>query len=184
MRILLSAGVMLCSGVAVHGQDGIVFREVGNPVKNDVSPPLRSMRPSWAGPVGNQEVLKKELPNAPHGSSNVPDPVVQSVAGDPANATAGAGFEGLGKGFPGYSVNLAPPDPNIAVGPNHIVQWVNLSFVVFNKAGVVLQGPTPGNTLWSGFGGACESQNSGDPIVQYDRLASVPSKWLQPDRIM
>src|SRR4029078_5003959 len=31
------------------------------------------------------------------------------------------------------------------------------------------------NTLWAGFGGACESQNSGDPIVVYDKLSN---RWL------
>ena len=36
-------------------------------------------------------------------------------------------------------------------------------------------GPTPGNELWAGFGGACENQNDGDPIVQYDLAAN---QWL------
>ena len=31
------------------------------------------------------------------------------------------------------------------------------------------------NTLWAGFGGACQTQNAGDPIVLYDKLAN---RWL------
>jgi hypothetical protein len=29
-----------------------------------------------------------------------------------------------------------------------------------------------GNTLWQGFGGQCEAQVDGDPIVQYDKAAN------------
>jgi hypothetical protein len=71
-------------------------------------------------------------------------------------------------------VNLAPPDTVMAVGPNHIFQWVNIQFAIFDKAGASLL-PAPGfangNTLWAGFGGACQSTNRGDPIVQYDKMA-------------
>src|SRR5207237_5202460 len=31
------------------------------------------------------------------------------------------------------------------------------------------------NTLWSGFGGGCQSNNDGDPIVLYDPIAD---RWL------
>ncbi len=33
----------------------------------------------------------------------------------------------------------------------------------------------PGNALWSGFGGGCESNNDGDPVVLYDKLAN---RWV------
>ncbi len=36
---------------------------------------------------------------------------------------------------------VAPPDPNGAVGPNHIVTMCNLSFQIFNKTGHSLFGP-------------------------------------------
>jgi uncharacterized repeat protein (TIGR01451 family) len=79
-------------------------------------------------------------------------------------------FEGIG------NVNgVLPPDTNGDVGPNHYVQIVNLSFAIFNKSGAVLFGPANINTLWSGFGGPCETENDGDPIVLYDHLAD---RWL------
>ena len=76
-------------------------------------------------------------------------------------------FDGVGNGFTGpngtFTVNAAPPDTNGDVGPNHYVQIVNTDFAVFNKTGTALYGPVPTNTLWSGFGGGCQTNNDGDP---------------------
>jgi hypothetical protein len=70
---------------------------------------------------------------------------------------------------------VVPPDTNGDVGPRHYVQAVNVSMAVFDKTGTLLFGPVPGNAVWSGFGGACETTNDGDPIVLYDHLAD---RWL------
>ncbi|MEZ4771002.1 MAG: hypothetical protein R2844_21610 [Caldilineales bacterium] len=70
---------------------------------------------------------------------------------------------------------MLPPDTNGDVGPNHYMQWVNLSFAIYSKTGALLYGPAAGNTLWSGFGGPCQTTNNGDPIVQYDHLAD---RWM------
>jgi hypothetical protein len=35
--------------------------------------------------------------------------------------------------------------------------------------------PKNGNVVWQGFGGRCQSDNDGDPIVQYDQLAN---RWI------
>ena len=85
-------------------------------------------------------------------------------------------FEGLGQGQYGFSVTSAPPDTNGAVGATQYVQWVNTSFAIFNKStGALIAGPTAGNTLWSGFGGGCQTNNDGDPVVLYDKLAN---RWV------
>ena len=68
-----------------------------------------------------------------------------------------------------------PPDTNGDVGLHHYVQIVNASFAVYSKTGALLYGPVDNNTVWSGFGGPCETTNDGDPIVQYDTLAD---RWL------
>jgi hypothetical protein len=70
---------------------------------------------------------------------------------------------------------IAPSDSNGDVGANQYVQAVNLAWAVFSKSGEVLYGPADLNSLWQGFGGACEYQNDGDPIVQYDSLAH---RWV------
>ena len=75
-------------------------------------------------------------------------------------------FEGVG------NVNgVLPPDTEGAVGMNRYVQVVNLSFAIYNKAGSQVLAPTNTNTLWTGFGGLCESNNSGDAIFLYDQFA-------------
>ncbi|MEQ1729281.1 MAG: hypothetical protein ABL982_12970 [Vicinamibacterales bacterium] len=42
---------------------------------------------------------------------------------------------------------VLPPDPTGAIGPNHFVQAVNLSFAIYDRAGARLYGPagTHGN---------------------------------------
>ena len=98
-----------------------------------------------------------------------------------ALTTAGLGLDGVGKGFIGFqgatfTVQAAPPDTTGAVGATQYVQWVNSSFAVFDKStGAVVYGPVAGNTLFTGFGGACETSNDGDPVVQYDKLAN---RWV------
>jgi hypothetical protein len=69
-----------------------------------------------------------------------------------------------------------PPDPVGDVGPNHYVRMANSSFQIFDKVtGASVFGPANINTLFTGFGGACEFENAGDPIVLYDQLAD---RWL------
>jgi len=76
-------------------------------------------------------------------------------------------------GIPGTGV--APPDTVGDIGPNHYIQMVNTAFAIYDRQGTLLAGPSLINSLWSGFGGLCETQNMGDPIVQYDHLAD---RWL------
>src|SRR5204862_2376053 len=122
----------------------------------------------------NHELDEHEIP--PPVSTGAPDTVIQSQATASAAApTAGAGFEGLGTGLPGATVDAAPPDPNGDVGPNNYVQIVNEQFAVFTKTGSVVYGPANTNTLWRGFGGGCETNNDGDATVKYDRLAD---RWV------
>ena len=79
-------------------------------------------------------------------------------------------FEGLG------NLNgVLPPDTEGAVGPNHYVQVVNLSFAIYSKAGALLSGPFNTSSLWSGFGGPCETLNNGDAIFLYDQPAD---RWV------
>ncbi|HET7482356.1 MAG TPA: hypothetical protein VFK89_05785, partial [Actinomycetota bacterium] len=60
-------------------------------------------------------------------------------------------------------------------GMNQYVQAVNVGWAVFSKSGELEYGPADLNSLWRGFGGPCEYQNDGDPIVQYDSLAH---RWV------
>jgi len=139
---------------------------------NDLSAPLTSL--SSAGDDSTVKVKPhREVPGHRHvGNSAVQGSSSASVATIPSTAL---NFDGVGQGFSGPSgtfiVNSAPPDTNGATGPNHYIQIVNTDFAIFNKSGTTIYGPVPINTLWSGFGGLCQTDNDGDPTVVYDRLA-------------
>ena len=83
------------------------------------------------------------------------------------------------------NARVAPPDTTGDVGPNHYVQWVNLRYAIYTLSrnasneitgfNLVPGFPKNGNVVWQGFGGRCQSDNDGDPIVQYDQLAD---RWI------
>ncbi|TDR20674.1 proprotein convertase P-domain-containing protein [Marinicella litoralis] len=71
---------------------------------------------------------------------------------------------------------VLPPDIEGAVGETYYVQQVNLSTAVYSKdTGALVAGPFNTNQLWSGFGGSCQSDNSGDAIALYDEPAK---RWV------
>ena len=74
-----------------------------------------------------------------------------------------------------FGFRVMPPDVNGDVGLNHVVETVNLLFRVWNKTGTPLIPATPVNELWAGFGGNCELNNDGDPVVFYDE---INDRWV------
>ncbi len=163
----------------------MVFQDV----HHDVSPAVRDMPTiNSAGNAATANIKHEAEPARriplPPGMGGVQlgpvgDAAVQSSAvAAPAGLapTVNLGFEGLGNASLGFTVNSAPPDTNGAVGATQYVQWVNSSFAVFNKStGALVSGPIAGNTLWSGFGGGCQTNNDGDPVVLYDKAAQ---RWV------
>src|SRR6266705_6922679 len=110
-----------------------------------------------------------ENPKVPNKHKDEPDEVVQrfsflSSVSSINMPTALLNFDGIP--FPGVSCNCAPPDTNGEVGATQYVQIVNEGYQVFNKAnGASLLGPSGIATLWSGFGGLCQTSGHGDPVV-------------------
>ena len=151
-------------------------------VKHDVSAPLAELdRMTPARPYRFTPRILRILPTGPATSSRLPefashDAALQAVALPPVAANLGLNIDGLGQGQYGFLLEFSPPDTNGAVGATQYVQWVNAEFAVFDKAtGALLAGPTQGNALWAAFGGGCEANNDGDPIVQYDKIAN---RWI------
>ena len=69
-----------------------------------------------------------------------------------------------------YSATV-PPDPDLAVGPDHIIAVVNVSFEIYDKEGNVLRPATSFGTLFDGaepIFGACQGSFTFDPDVIYD----------------
>ncbi len=144
---------------------------------NDVSRPLREMAAN-DGPDRHQKREAAKNPKIPNSHVDSPDPVVdhgsvrRSFA--PRIPEPILNFDGIL--FPGVGCNCAPPDTNGAVGLTQYVQMVNEAYQVFDKAtGNSVLGPNSIASLWSGFGGACETGGAGDPVVLYDQLAD---SWL------
>ncbi|HET6852468.1 MAG TPA: hypothetical protein VFH46_09085, partial [Pyrinomonadaceae bacterium] len=149
---------------------------VGESIRNDTSPPVREMKQQ---PVFKPRKEANANPKIVHPHKDAPDSVVQtSIAADefsPANMpSADKNFNGIP--FPGVACNCAPPDTNGEVGTTQYVQIVNEGFQVFDKTtGASLLGPSGISTVWGGFGGVCEFNGSGDPVVMYDQLAD---RWI------
>lgn len=138
---------------------------------HDLSLPLRDLaRLDTLPPPNGGPAPRRQIPREEDGGGE-PDPVAQIIPGVPLMPGTIQNFEGVG------NVNgiCCPPDTNGDVGPNHYVQWINLSFAIWDKSGNKLLGPVNGNSLWSGFGGPCQTYNDGDPIVLYDQFAD---RWM------
>jgi hypothetical protein len=149
--------------------------EITRSAHHDVSPPMWTV--SSQAPRQEDHHVRAVHP-IPVGSTGPlqPDPVLQSAPSLAATPGTTLNFAGVGQGDYGFSPDAAPPDTNGAVGATQYVQWVNESFAVFNKAtGALVLGPRLGNSLWAGFGGGCQNNNDGDPIVQYDKAAN---RWV------
>ncbi len=155
---------------------------VGAAVQADVSPPLREMLAIAPTAVADEDApqMNFRLPRPQRlVSPTDEDPVRQlpnSVMAMPATLYS---FNGVG------NVNgVHPPDTqgdigyDPATGTKYYVQWVNLSFAVWDVTDAtqtLLYGPVNGNTLWQGFGGPCQNTNHGDPITLFDPLSH---RWL------
>ena len=182
---LISAASPSHTSVAKH-QHPIVNQSV----KNDVSQPLRSVAGKPSNGHGGEADDFPSLKPVRNGRPNNLNPHVQSQVGSAAAPATSNNFDGVGNGFTGpngtFSVASAPPDTNGAVGPQDYVQMVNTDFAVFNKdasrgtVGSVRYGPVAINTLWSGFGGLCQTDNDGDPTVVYDGSPIAGSSRSSP----
>jgi hypothetical protein len=147
----------------------------GPAVHHDTSQPLRVMAANaHPAAVPRQTAPDRDeiLPHPP--ASGLADPVLQNHQGAKLAVATSANFDGIGTST-GYAVTGAPPDPNAAVGTTQVAEVVNTAFAVFSKTGGTVMAPTNTNTLWSGFGGFCQSANDGDATVSFDRLAN---RWV------
>jgi Bacterial Ig-like domain (group 3) len=141
------------------------------PLEFAVTPPVRELPPHAHARGEKERPLHRPFLR----SGKVPDPVVQTSTPTFASAQGFNQWEGLGAGYPGFSVTAVPPDPNIAVGPNHIVQWVNNAFVVFDKQGNEVEAPVDDGSFWGLLSTCTQLGGFSDPIVQYDRMAD---RWI------
>src|ERR1043166_6675616 len=152
---------------------------VGRSYHNDTSPPLRDMKQL---PIKPHLIDDKDGVEANRNPANPTDPdhidatdsVVQSFLAPDAMPATIRNMDGIL--YPGVACNCAPPDTDGDVGATQYVQMVNNGYQVFNKStGASVLGPSAIATIWSGFGGVCQTTGNGDPVVLYDQLAG---RWL------
>jgi hypothetical protein len=136
--------------------------------------------PQWRPGDPIKEIPRRgDLGHVPPGYRADPRPpgadpllALQAAAPPPSSRAFSTPILNLpGQGFTGVN----PPDTVGDVGPNHFIQVINSGsgarFVVYDKSGTAVSGPTQLDSLGSG---ACAS-GLGDGIVLYDALAG---RWL------
>lgn len=189
-RSWATAGFALALGLTVTSAHADLNRaaaepEFGRAVRHDTSPPLRELIQTLPAQLPF-EAGEREIPNQifvrPDLDTLVPEYVpaqagVQRVpTGTPAPPTI-VSATGVNNIF-----GVLPPDTNGDVGRNYYIQYINLGWAIFDKTtGAKIDIPgdpddiLPGNSFWAGFGGVCQSNNSGDPIVLWDEFAQ---RWV------
>jgi len=148
-----------------------------------LTPPLRSLAvPTSAVATPEREQEEEEtVTGTPVAVQN--DPVVQGIPGTQLMTVPGLNLPGLGFGYTGpqgpFTFSWAPSDSNASVGPTQVVEVVNVSLLVYDKAsGNPILGPVVMKNLWNGVNAACASQGGTaliDPIVIYDKQAA---RWV------
>ncbi|HEV3166097.1 MAG TPA: hypothetical protein VGZ22_18885 [Isosphaeraceae bacterium] len=164
--------------IAARAQDSHDIPTVLQEIKHDLgSRSLRDMAKPALVSTGNRQLGQPALQTHSPFKSSETDSVAQVPAGAPVSVATSLDFDGLDAAQTVASGGpFVPPDTNGAVGATQFVEWVNVTFEVFDKTtGAVVMGPTPGNAFWKGFGGACEARNDGDIIIQYDKQAD---RWV------
>jgi hypothetical protein len=175
--------------LVVHGQSDVAEQrraEISYPVHFDKSKPLREMFETGNNekPARGGRDFEPGRPQAVgHTNREFTDPLaakgvgLPSALAEPKASTVGTPVD--------PNARVAPPDTTGDVGPNHYVQWVNLRYSIYTLTrganneitgfNLVPGFPKQGNVVWQGFGGRCQNDNDGDPIVQYDQLAD---RWV------
>jgi hypothetical protein len=146
----------------------------------DFTGDLRDLPQEAADPFYEPPPPMKYVPGTePKGPSQTiadwEDPLAQNFEGPGWMPAPGISFNGMNKASNG---NGWPPDTNGDVGPDHYIQSVNTSLAIYNKTtGALITAPTF-NTFFTGTGTPCDTSNSGDPVVVYDRFED---RWVVTD---
>ena len=115
----------------------------------------------------NEGLQFREYPFSATALPKGPDPVWQKTAAfsDETRTTQ--------LNYNGSQIGSNPPDPCGDVGPNHYFHAYNAAYVIYDKAGNILAGPTDLNLIFGNVAGS--NCNSGDPIILYDEQAD---RWV------
>jgi hypothetical protein len=180
VTLSLSLGIAALAGTALvaSASETVVrgsYKGVVPVARFDVSPNFRDIPPVpvYRGPLVPLREFEESESGLEFLKGNYlqpPDLHLQSIKGVRVIPAPSVSFDAQPN-----TAGVNPPDPAGDVGPNHYVALANSSLQIFTKAGVSLMGPVNINTLWAGFGGACQTENAGDPVVMHDQFAD---RWI------
>jgi len=165
---------------------------VSQPVLFDATPALSTLLSPASTAQGTRAIHAPMKPKASQLALSFTQLEVAAAAAKPVigsqiNAAIGRSFQGVGQiggtlDCPSVALQtVVPPDTNAAVGDTEIVEWVNTCYAVFSKfSGALIAGPFAGTNFWKGFGGPCEANNDGDPIIQWDK---ANHRWLAAQNV-
>ena len=141
-----------------------------NPINTKTPKPEDPKSLALRANINKRVRFSKDNPNAKSLDGAIQKDIKSGNQFERPNSLIGT-FEGAGtvdNTAAGFGL-FAPPDPVMAVGPNHVVQMINSVHKVFNKSGTVLTGPIKLSAI------AATSTDDGDPIALYDQIAD---RWL------
>ena len=161
------------AGDAIQVSEGVTLEGPGRVVVRDLPPPS-------AAPPG--QVRELQLSRR-HPSQNAHEPVIPAPAANVRDESfspeplappvpSGAGFEGINNtdNATVAAVTVTPPDPQVAVGPGHVFEMVNIIGRIYTRTGATVQT----FTLASFFGVPAGFKDT-DPKVFYDALSN---RWF------
>ena len=157
--------------------------QVVRPVRVGESRPLRDLAQEYQSKrltLQKTQAGDREIPNRPPvfrlPEDSRQDPLWQRTQGENVSAPITV-IEGLSSddNSAAFGFRVMPSDVNGDVGTGHVFEIVNLLFRIWDKSGTPLIPPTKLEALWAGFGGNCEFNNDGDPLVIYDH---VNDRWI------
>jgi hypothetical protein len=152
------------------------FKHDEGPLLREVAPLLPEFSALAEREIENHVVPSQHWSNRFQGKQFQEDAVLQKRENSPNLQTPNFAleFEGLGYGD-SFFCNCMPPDNDGAPGTTQYVQYINTTYAVYDKSGNMVLGPLSGNSFWSGFGGSCANDDSGDPVIRFDAAAQ---RWV------
>ena len=172
LNFLLALGLLLA---VIPGSAENVQRNpiVTYDVRHDVSLPLSEMARVAPPPKpGMVEMREHRAPRHIFGNTSGADPVAQQEILPNVSTTNLLSFDAIN----GNQGGAIPPDTNGSIGSTQYVLITNFDYAVYDKTdGHQILAPTRIHIIWSGFGGQCGTEDGGDPIVLWDKLAQ---RWL------
>ena len=147
--------------------------------KHDTGPLLREIAPLLPefGTPSEHEIENNVNPNHPWSNKVQKDPVLQTAENSPSLQTPNFNveFDGIGYGD-NFFCNCMPPDNDGAPGTTQYVQYVNLTYEVYDKSGNTLLGPLSGNSI-SGQDSVdpVRPTTAATPVIRFDAAAQ---RWV------